>query len=118
MTGTNSKFRGPDFSHINSAAKVQELVALGILEPLYLMPLDFGGPETPMNCVFVPVGLAELKYSTDHNIIAPLIERGVVSHYSAAPKYLGDSFVPTCIEIKATVPGNFESCIQIWGELE
>lgn len=118
MTGTTSKYRGPDFSHINSAAKVQELVELGVLEPLYLMPLEFGGPETPMNCVFVPIGISDLKQSTDLNIIASLIERGVVTRYSAAPQYQGDSFVPTSIEIKATDPGNFESCIQIWGETE
>lgn len=107
---------GPSFAHVDSASKVKELFELGILEPLYLMPLEFGGPDVANNRLYVPIGIADIKMSMDIGIIAPLIEKGTVSHYSATPEYIGDSFVPARIVIKATNPGHFESCIEIWGD--
>lgn len=107
---------GPDFSHVDSLEKALALVEAGELEVLYLMPPEFGGPEDPRNIVYVPVGIAEIKYSTDMNIIAPLVESGNVQHYAAAPEYRGRSFIPMAIKIEATDPGRFESEINIWGE--
>ncbi|KAA0135844.1 hypothetical protein FYZ48_17085 [Gimesia chilikensis] len=107
---------GPDFSHVDSLEKALALVEAGELEVLYLMPPEFGGPEDPRNIVYVPVGIAEIKYSTDMNIIAPLVESGNVQHYAAVPEYRGRSFIPMAIKIEATDPGRFESEINIWGE--
>ncbi|MCP4701419.1 MAG: hypothetical protein GY862_31870, partial [Gammaproteobacteria bacterium] len=59
-----NKNQGPDFSHVNSKEKAIELANKGELEPLFLMPLDFGGEEIPLNMLFVPVGIAQIPDST------------------------------------------------------
>lgn len=107
---------GPDFSSIDNREKALALVEKGELEPLYLMPPEFGGPEDSRNIVYVPVGIAEIKHCTDLNIIAPLVESGQVKSYSAVPEYRGRSFIPIAIKIVASDPGQFESEILIWGE--
>jgi hypothetical protein len=107
---------GPDFSGVNTREKALALVDEGKLEPLYLMPPEFGGPEDPRNIVYVPIGIAEIKRSTDVNIIAPLIQAGDIQNYSAVPEYRGSSFVPMAIKIEASDPKRFQSEINIWGE--
>ena len=107
---------GPDFSEITSRAKAEELFRKGILEKLYLMPLEFGGHEIPENVTYVPIGFAAAKANIDLNIIAGLVKDGTVSNYSAKPKYRGRSFVPESIEITATDPGTFSASINIWGD--
>ncbi|MCA9078713.1 MAG: hypothetical protein KDA93_27060 [Planctomycetaceae bacterium] len=107
---------GPDFSQIDSREKAQKLVEEGVLEPLYLMPLSFGGVESPVNVVYVPIGFAQVKDGIDQNVIAPLVKDGSVSHYTANPEYRGSSFVPMAIQIEAKDPGSFTMCLAIWGE--
>lgn len=107
---------GPDFSHVDTREKALAMVEAGTLEPLYLMPKVFGGTDDPHNVVYVPVGVATIKESTDVNIIAPLIQDGSVQYYSATPEYRGRSFVPMAIQIKATDPRSFQTEIVIWGE--
>jgi hypothetical protein len=107
---------GPDFSTIDSREKALTLVERGELEPLYLMPPEFGGPEAPINIVYVPIGIADVKRGIDLNIIAPLVESGDVQNYSAVPEYRGRSFIPMSIRINASDPKRFESEINIWGE--
>jgi hypothetical protein len=107
---------GPDFSNINSRDKALALVEKGELEPLYLMPLEFGGPEDPRNIVYVPVGIAAIKQGTDSNIIATLVESGDIQNYAAVPEYRGSSFVPMSILINASGLKSFASKICIWGE--
>ena len=107
---------GPDFSGIDTREKALAMVEEGKLEPLYLMPPEFGGPEHPQNTVYVPIGIADIKRGTDLNIIAPLIQSGDIQKYSAVPEYRGSSFVPIAIKIEATDPKRFRSEINIWGE--
>jgi hypothetical protein len=107
---------GPDFSDVDSQAKAEELFRDGRLEKLYLMPLEFGGPDEPMNTLYVPVGVAEIKSHVDNNIIAPLVQEGRVTKYSATPEYQGDSFIPIAVTIVASDPGDFTTTIAIWGD--
>jgi hypothetical protein len=107
---------GPDFSAIDSQARVEELFRRGELEKLFLMPLEFGGEEIPPNTVYVPVGVADIKNGIDTNVITPLVEEGKVTSYTARPQYQGSSFVPTAIQIVASDPGEFRTTINIWGE--
>ena len=107
---------GPDFSAIDSQAKAEELFRRGDLEKLFLMPLEFGGEETPINTLYVPVGIADIKSGIDNNVIGPLVAEGKISHYTATPKYQGNSFIPIAIQIVASNPGEFSSTIKIWGE--
>lgn len=115
-TEPESSTRGPDFSNVDSREKAIAMVEKGELEPLHLMPLEFGGPDDARNIVYVPVGIADIKQDTDLNIIGPLVESGQVQSYVAIPEYAGQSFVPISLKIVASDPGRFESEIMIWGE--
>lgn len=107
---------GPDFSGIDSPAKAEELFRRGDLEKLLLMPLEFGGQDIPVNTLYVPVGVADIKAGIDNNVIGPLAAEGKITKYKATPEYKGKSFVPIAIKIVASDPGEFSTTINIWGE--
>ena len=90
---------GPDFSKIDSQAKAEELFRRGELEKLFLMPLEFGGQDIPVNTLYVPVGVADLKAGIDNNVIGPLAAEGKITKYTATPEYQGKSFIPIAINI-------------------
>jgi hypothetical protein len=106
---------GPDFSEVDSSAKAEELFRRGELEKLFLMPLEFGGQDIPVNTLYVPIGIADIKSGIDNNIIAPLAAEGKITHYKVEPEYQGNSFIPIALNIVASNPGNFTSTIAIWG---
>jgi hypothetical protein len=107
---------GPDFSEIDSPAKVEELFRRGELEKLFLMPLELGGKDMAQNVVYVPIGLAAVKAGIDNNIIGLLATQGKVTEYKATPEYQGKSFIPIAIKIVASNPGEFFTTINIWGQ--
>ena len=107
---------GPDFSEVDSQAKAEALFRRGELEKLLLMPLEFGGSDNPLNTLYVPIGVADIKAGIDNNIIAPLVADGKVSKYTASPEYQGESFIPIAIKIEASDPGSFTTTINIWGD--
>jgi hypothetical protein len=113
---TSKKPVGPDFSHVDSRAKAEALFDEGTLEKLYMMPLEYGGEDIPLNVLYVPIGVAAIKSGIDLNTIGPLAEAGTVSEYKAEPRYQGNSFVPSAIKITAWNPGQFSATINIWGE--
>src|SRR5258708_34774720 len=80
---------GPDFSEIASQAKVDELFRRGDLEKLFLRPLEFGGQDIPVNTLYVPVGVADIKAGIDNNVIGPLAAEGKISNYKATVEYQG-----------------------------
>jgi hypothetical protein len=107
---------GPDFSHVDSLEKAEQLAARGELARLHLFPVEFGGVDDPRNLVYVPPFVVDLKHGIDTNIVRPLIEQGQVRSYEATPQYEGASFVPSAIEIRASDPENFQTSLKIWGE--
>lgn len=107
---------GPDFSAIDSNVKAEELFRRGELEKLFLMPVRFGGEDIPPNTLYVPVGIGAIKDGIDNNVIAPLVEEGVITSYQAVPRYQGASFIPISIQIVASNPGEFTTTIGIWGD--
>jgi hypothetical protein len=107
---------GPDFSGIDSPAKVEVLFRRGDLEKLFLMPLELGGKDIAQNVVYVPVGLAAVKARIDNNIIGLLAAKGKITEYKATPVYQGKSFIPIAIKIAASNPGQFTTTINIWGQ--
>jgi hypothetical protein len=107
---------GPDFSRIDSQAKAEELFRRGDLEKLFLMPLEFGGQDIPLNTLYVPIGIADIKAGIDANVIGPLAAEGKITKYTATPEYQAKSFIPIAIEIVASDPGEFRTTINIWGE--
>jgi hypothetical protein len=104
----------PDFSSLNSRAKVEAAAASGELVPMLMMPVEFGGPPGGLNEVFVPAWVREQKQRIDLGTIMPLGEAGRITKYSANPSYKGDSFVPSAITIRAHDPGEFTATIEIW----
>lgn len=107
---------GPDYSAVTSREAAALLVEKNELVPMLLLPELFGGEAHPANVVFVPPFAAEIKMSTDQNVIRPLAESGKVTRYNAKPTYAGKSFVPVAVTIQAHEPGDFTQTIQIWGE--
>ena len=89
---------GPNFSGIDSQEKAEELFRRGELEKLFLMPLEFGGQDMPLDVLYVPIGVAGVKSGIDNNIIGPLVAEGTISQYTATPEYQGNSFIPIAIE--------------------
>lgn len=112
----SSEPNGPDFSMVDSRAKAEELFRRGELEKLFLMPLEFGGQDVPLNFLYVPVGVAAIKSGIDNNVIGPLAAEGKINHYKAVPEYQGKSFIPIAVTITASDPGHFTTTINIWGE--
>jgi hypothetical protein len=114
LAGMESNSR--DFSAINSLAKAQRLFEVDELEPLYLLPPEFGGQRTPQNIVYVPPGIAAIKEQID-SAIADMVKQGVVTSYAAEPEYKGNSFIPSKIKIKTSQPnkpGGIDRTIDIW----
>jgi hypothetical protein len=107
---------GPDFSTVDSLAKAHALFEQGVLEKLFLRPLEFGGEDHPLNALYVPVGVAAIKSGIDNNVIAPLVAEGQITQYEASPEYQGSSFIPIALKIVASNPGQFSTTINIWGE--
>jgi hypothetical protein len=106
---------GPNFSAIDSHTKADEAFQRGDLEKLFLMPLEYGGSDNPLNTLYVPVGVAAIKQRIDHNVIGPLAADGTITKYTAEPEYQGNSFIPVAITIVASDPGSFTTTINIWG---
>lgn len=106
---------GPDFSHVDRE-KAEELARQGVLAPLYMMPLRFGGEESERNRLFVPPVAVALKDRCD-SMVEDLLRQEKVNGYQCAPEYQGTSFVPTAVTVIAKMDGEpvFTQRIRIWG---
>jgi len=107
---------GPDYRHIDSREKAEELCRRGELRKILLLPAEFGGQDILANVVYVPAFAAELKSRIELNTVKPLAQNGQIRRYTATPEYEGRSVIPSLIRILATDPGRFEGSIPIWGE--
>jgi hypothetical protein len=108
---------GPDFSDVDTREKAEELCKAGRLEPMLLLPPLFGGEHVPPNIVYVPIGVAAIKESSDRNVIEPAARAGKVTRYKYDLEYEGKSFVPIAIKITASDPGRATATINIWGKV-
>lgn len=105
--------KGPDYSEVDSREMALALHQRGELVRLYLFPIDFGGQESEVNCVYVPEFAAMLKERFD-NLVGDLLEAGKVSSYSASPEYRGKSFVPSALVLEAKGEGGITERIEVW----
>ena len=106
---------GPDLSWIDSQEKAETLFLKGELEKLYLMPLELGGDDNPLNVLYVTLGLAGIKSEFDNNVIIPLAQEGKITKYKAVPEYQGSSVIPISIKVTASDPGEVTMTFNIWG---
>jgi hypothetical protein len=102
-----------DFSTIDSNEKAIELFDKGQLVKLYLMPLDFGGQDSPMNTLFVPKFANDKKNAFDSTVI-DMIESGLKLGYSVSPEYKGSSFIPSKLIIHLKGDKTMNETIDIW----
>lgn len=102
-----------DFSGIDSNEKAQGLFAKGQLVKLYLMPLDFGGHDSPLNTVYVPAGANRQKEGFDSKIY-DLLEKGLQLRYSASPEYKGNSFIPSRVVIQVNGDQTLTEVVEVW----
>jgi hypothetical protein len=107
---------GPDFQGIDSEEKAAGLARSGELHKMQLLPAEFGGTDTPVNCVYVPGWVLEKKTEIDCTMVRRLVADGRISHYTASPAYQGKSRIPNEITIVASDPGSFVMKIRIWGD--
>ena len=101
------------YSAVDSNQKAQELFAKGKLVKMYLMPLAFGGEDSPMNTLFVPEFANNKKNSFDSKLRG-MIQSGLELEYSASPEYKGSSFIPGKLVINVTGDRTITEVIDIW----
>ncbi len=104
-----------NFNDIDSNEKAIKLSGKGILAPLYLIPLRFGGEESERNKLFVPPVIVELKDRFD-DMVEELLVNNKVNGYSCIPEYKGNSFIPAVLNIEAKKDDKtvFSESINIW----
>ncbi len=106
----------PDFSGVDSREKAEELARKGVLCPLYLMPLRFGGSESLLeNTVLATPAAVALKDRFDDRV-EKLLEEGRVNGYTCEPQYRGTSFIPCAVKVTARKDGAdvLTETIHIW----
>jgi hypothetical protein len=103
----------PDYSHIDSQEKAQQLCTQKELVKLHLMPLDWGGEDVALNTIYVPEFVLEQKSRVD-GMIEEMLEAGHNLQYSASPEYKGNSFVASRLHIKVSGDREMEATIEIW----
>lgn len=106
----------PDFSGVTSVAAAKRLAKTGALVPVFVFPVELGGPDEPMNIVYVPPAI---RYTMTKVIgtLRRFTEEGLIDHMSVEPDYRGASVVPTALHYHAAShgkPGSIEPTIKIW----
>lgn len=89
------------FAAIDSLGKAHLMVDKGMLEPIFLKEVRFGGNETLENRVYVPIGIAKIKKQHDDEI-EKLMKDEPELFYACLPRYHGMSRVPYELIISAT----------------
>ncbi len=113
---TDQNDHKPDFSDIDSIEKAVNMSKDNLLEPLYMMPLRFGGKAAAENTLYVPIGVSQIKESID-NIVEELLIDKLVSGYKCDIKYKEKSVIPSEIKIVASDSEGtevFAPVINIW----
>ena len=106
------------FAAIDSLGKAHLMMDKGMLEPIYLKAIRFGGEEEPGNRAYVPVGIGKMKEKHDDEI-EKLMKETPGLFYACLPKYRGMSRVPYELVISASTPGPektvvYSETISIW----
>ncbi|MBO4515722.1 MAG: hypothetical protein J5721_08640 [Lachnospiraceae bacterium] len=106
------------FAAIDSLGKAHLMMDKGMLEPVYLKAIRFGGTETPDNRVYVPIGIGRIKEKHDAEI-EKLFSEHPDLFYACLPKYRGMSRIPYELVISATKPEPektvlYSETISIW----
>ncbi|WP_298422188.1 hypothetical protein [uncultured Kordia sp.] len=110
---TSPSQNGPDFSNVNSNEKAIGLYNKGELVKVHLMPLEFGGEDSPRNTLYAPEFAQQFKQRFDA-MIENLLHEGKNLSYNVQPSYKGKSFIPSVLTIKVTGDADFTETINVW----
>jgi len=105
-----------DLSHVTSRDLAVKLSEEGKLFKVLLFPAEFGGEDVPVNVVYVPAGISEVKQQITGTLVR-FFKDGLINQLKITPEYKGESFVPSKICIEAwhsEKPGGFSPTIEIW----
>jgi hypothetical protein len=91
-----------DFERRRVAAKAEldDLLARGLVQPVFLFPAMFGGTDDPRNVTWLPPACIREKEQFDQQVLRE-VERGQEVAYTATPAYSGDSMVPSQVHLTA-----------------
>jgi hypothetical protein len=103
----------PDFSHITSNDLAKALFEKNELVKVHLMPLEFGGEDSPLNTLYAPAHARQLKARFDA-MVEKLLSEGKNLGYKASPEYKGASFIPSALQIKVSGDVDLSETIHIW----
>lgn len=115
LTDLFRKSGGISFDAVDTLRKAEAMEKEGVLERMYLMPLELGGEDHPRNTVLVPRGTACLKEEVD-SMIADLVRVGEITGYRAELEYGKKSAVPRKVIVHATKNGSerFTQTVNLW----
>jgi hypothetical protein len=102
-----------DYTNIDSKEKAIQLYQEKSLEKIYLMALDFGGDDSEVNIVYVPLTAKEQKERFDEKLVTWLMA-GKELGLKVEPQYKGKSFIPSKLIMKVTGEENLTEVIEIW----
>lgn len=105
-----------DFYNIDSIEKAIELADEGVLEAIYLFPIQFGGEEEMFNVAFVPEGISEIKAEID-DFVERLLVDGLAASYECNIDRKENSVVPSKLTIVVKNDKDeviFNNDINIW----
>ena len=101
------------FETVDSFEAAARLAQAGTLKRVLLIPGEAGGPDAPINVVYVPPQAATHKAAVDGPILV-LVAQGHKVHYSASPEYRGRSVVPCRLRIRTSGAFVMEAKTDIW----
>ena len=110
------EFVRPDFSDVVDEMDLQRLVIDGVLVPILVVPLAFGGSDSAVNTMYVTPEAAAEKELADATLLE-LAEQGLLNSFELIPEHRGESVVPTRLTFHANHKGEgerFDLTIEVW----
>jgi len=106
----------PDFSAVKTAEDIEKLVAEGVLVPILVVPLPFGGTDDAINTAYVTPEAAAEKQLMDATLVE-LADQGLLNSFELEPEYRGESLIPAKLTFRANHAGEgerFDLTVEIW----
>jgi len=111
-----AEYETPDFSAVTTAEDLERLVAEGVLVPILVVPLPFGGSDDAINTAYVTPEAAAEKELIDATLV-DLAEQGLLNSFELEPEHRGESLVPTRLTFRANHKGEgdrFDLTVEVW----
>ena len=91
--GGEDETGAPDYSAVTTDMAARRLVREGLLVEVSLFPTELGGPDDPLNRVYIPAAGAEARDLAIGEFLR-FGDEGLIDRLRVVPEYEGDSKVP------------------------